>query len=240
VGRRPSTIVPSSRANTIAEVIERLRAIDGSLPADDGVAWFTKLYLRVTEAVEAQMAGAPRFRNPAFLARLDVVFANLYFDALRRQARDPATTPRAWAPLFEVRAAKGIAPIQFALAGMNAHINRDLPVALVTTAEELRRDLEDATPELADFRRLNALLEKTEHDVKVWFSTGFVGVVDSALGEVDDRIAMWDVARARDAAWVQAQTLWALRTLPKLQRRFVETLDRIVGFAGRGLLVPAE
>jgi hypothetical protein len=51
---------------------------------------------------------------------------------------------------------------------------------------------------------------------------------------------MWDVANARDAAWVQAQTLWALRPLPVLQRRFLETLDRVVGFAGRGLLVPAE
>jgi hypothetical protein len=26
-----------------------------------------------------------------------------------------------------------VAPIQFALAGMNAHINRDLPLALVAT-----------------------------------------------------------------------------------------------------------
>jgi hypothetical protein len=123
---------------------------------------------------------------------------------------------------------------------MNAHINRDLPVALVATFEELELDLDDAKPELADYRRINTLLEKTEREVKVWFATGFVGIVDSALGDVDDRIAMWDVARARDAAWVQAQTLWALRPLPALQGRFLETLDRVVGFAGRGLLVPAE
>jgi Family of unknown function (DUF5995) len=215
-------------------VIARLRAIDASLPATDGVAWFTKLYLRVTEAVEAQLAETRGIRNPVFLSRLDVVFANLYFAAL-----DRATPPKAWAPLFEARRAKRIAPIQFALAGMNAHINRDLPVALVATCEELGLDLEHAKPELADFRRVNTLLKKTEREVKVWFATGFVGTVDTALGNVDDRIAMWDVARARDAAWVQARTLWALRPLPPLQRRFLETLDRVVGFAGRGLLVPA-
>jgi len=55
---------------------------------------------------------------------------------------------------------------------------------------------------------------------------------------VDDRIAMWDIGRARDAAWVQAQTLWTLRAIPALQREAMDTLDRMIGFAGRGLLVP--
>jgi hypothetical protein len=49
---------------------------------------------------------------------------------------------------------------------------------------------------------------------------------------------MWDVARARDAAWVQAQALWALRRLPGLSGAYLDALDRTVGFAGRGLLVP--
>ena len=229
MGRPPSR----TGVETIAEVIDRLRALDASLPENDGIAWFTKLYLRVTEAVHGEIAEALGFEDPAFLTRLDVVFANLYFTALE-------APPKAWAPLFEARRTKGIAPIQFALAGMNAHINRDLPVALVRTAEERRLDLAEAEPQLADFRRLNALLEKTEREVKVWFSTGFAGIVDVALGDVDDHIAMWDVARARDSAWVQAETLWALRRLPELQRRFVETLDHVVGFAGRGLLVPVE
>ena len=41
--------------------------------------------------------------------------------------------PTAWQPLFERRADPGIEPIQFALAGMNAHINHDLPLAVVAT-----------------------------------------------------------------------------------------------------------
>jgi hypothetical protein len=120
VGRSPSTIadiVSRRRAKSIADVIDRPRAIDSSLPANDGVAWFTKLYLRVTEAVEAKMAEAAGLRDPALLVRLDVFFANLYFDALGRAARDLATAPKAWAPLFEAQTAEGIAPIQFALAG---------------------------------------------------------------------------------------------------------------------------
>ena len=54
----------------------------------------------------------------------------------------------------------------------------------------------------------------------------------------DDVVAMWKVGRARDAAWVNGETLWALRGLPKLRAEYASTLDRMVGFAGRGLLRP--
>jgi hypothetical protein len=47
---------------------------------------------------------------------------------------------------------------------------------------------------------------------------------------------MWKVSRARAAAWVNAETLWALQHVPFAAGRFVITLDRMVGFAGKGLL----
>jgi hypothetical protein len=211
---------------TIADVAARLRALEQSLPADDGVARFAQLYRAVTEHVGA----APR---SAFIERLDVVFAELFFTALTA-----TPTPRAWAPLVVCRARPRIAPIQFALCGMNAHINRDLPVALVQTATELHVDLGRTQQVHADYTAINALLAATEARVKKQFATGLVGLADGALGELDDRIAMWDVGRAREAAWVQAQVLWRLRELPPLERRYLDTLDRTVGFAGRGLLVP--
>lgn len=207
-----------------------MEAILAGLPENDGVAWFTRLYLAVTENVQAALR--PRaFADPRFLERLDVVFANLFFAALEKP-------PRAWAPLLACRAQPDTAPIQFALCGMNAHINRDLPVALVRTAAELGVDLGRASREHRDFTKLNALLAATEAAVKREFATGIVGLADGALGKVDDRIAMWDVGRAREAAWVQGQILWRLRDLPPLSRRYLDTLDRTVGFAGRGLLVP--
>jgi hypothetical protein len=60
------------------------------------------------------------------------------------------------------------------------------------------------------------------------------------IHRLDDVIAMWDVSRARDAAWTNGRTLWGLRGLPELGSEFLEVLDRMVGFAGRGLLVPAD
>jgi Family of unknown function (DUF5995) len=230
-------VLAAPACRNLPAVLERMRAIDAAVPERDGVAWFTKLYLGVTEAIAEAVAGTA-FRDPEFLVRLDVVFANLYFASLRDWLADADRAPRAWAPLYSCRKRKRVAPIQFALAGMNAHVNRDLPVALVAVCRERGVDLSRAKRQHEDYVRVNPLLAVTEAKVKRWFATGFVGVVDVALGSEDDRIAMWNVGRARDAAWVNAQALWTLRGLPILQRRYLATLDRTVGFAGRGLLVP--
>ena len=208
-----------------------MRAIEGCLEPQDGVAAFNRLYLAVTEAVEAQ---AGRFDSPEFLVQLDVRFACLFFDALR----DPAGIPRAWEPLFEARGRAGVIPLQFALAGMNAHINRDLPVALVDTSLERGVALRRGGPEHRDFLRVNALLAATEARVKPSLLTGPLGRADEALGRLDDVLAMWKVERARDAAWTNAETLWTLRSAPELAEDYLRTLDGMVGFAGRGLLRP--
>jgi Family of unknown function (DUF5995) len=224
-------------ARTIDEVVARLRAIERSLPATDGVACFTQLYLAVTLDVRA--AAAKRtFRDATFLDRLDVVFANLYLDALRLAFMRPAAVPRAWAALFEARSRPHISKIQFALAGMNAHINRDLPVALVRTATQLKLNLEHSVRERHDYKTVNGLLAATEAKVKRRFQTGLVEGADDVLGKLDDRIAIWDVTEAREAAWCQAQTLWSLRKLPPVAAAFLDALDGTVGFASRGLLAP--
>ena len=51
----------------------------------------------------------------------------------RRSTR--AGCPVAWRPLVETRS-QAREPIQFALAGMAAHINHDLPIAVFSTSEE--------------------------------------------------------------------------------------------------------
>ncbi|HEX2483894.1 MAG TPA: DUF5995 family protein [Myxococcota bacterium] len=224
-----------ARPRGIDGVIRRMRAILRELPPEDGVAAFTRLYLAVTEAVSAQ---ARQFENEPFLRALDVAFANLYFDALDALRSGNGAVPRAWAPLVEARGRPGVLPLQFALAGMNAHINRDLPVALVQTWKELALAPRRRSPERRDFRRVNALLEQTEARVKPTLVTGPVVAVDISLGRLDDVLAMWKVAKAREAAWVNAETLWALREAPALQRSFLRTLDRTIGLAGRGLLRP--
>jgi len=227
---------------TVAEVVARMEALASPLPRADGVACFTRLYLAVTQGVEAHLGGSA-FEDPRFLTRLDVTFANLFFDAVDANARAPETTPRAWLPLFQARSQRGIAPLQFALAGMNAHINRDLPVALVSTCNELGLGLEEGSPQHHDFETVNTLLASTEEKVKRQYVTGWLRRLDRLVhrfDRIDDVIAMWDVGRARDAAWTNGEALWAIRDDAALSQDYLDTLDRMVGFAGRGLLVPAD
>jgi hypothetical protein len=222
-----------TRPATVAEVIDRLDTTCRTLPANDGVCCFAALYLDVTRSVQGELVHET-FANPAFLGRLDVVFANLFLDAL-----EAPVPPRAWAPLFEQRRRKGVAPLQFALAGMNAHINRDLPVALVDCWHELGV----APAEHADYLRVNEVLVRVEAVVKRRYVSGWLATVDRLVHRVDrldDVVAMWDVRRARDAAWTNGQALWALRDEPELAGRFLAALDRTVGLAGRGLLRPAD
>ncbi len=219
-----------------------MEAIIAPLPRADGVACFTRLYLSVTQGVEADLPAAT-FKDPRFLERLDVAFAQLFFDAFDSTARAPQSTPRAWVPLFDARARGGIEPLQFALAGMNAHINRDLPVALLTTCRELGITLEESSPQHADYVQVNTLLGQVETRVKQQYLTGWLRGFDRLLHRthrIDDVLAMWNISRARDAAWTTAEALWALRGDARLEADYLATVDRTVGFAGRGLLIPAD
>jgi hypothetical protein len=228
--------------STVSEVVERLREIEAAAPRGDGVACFAGLYRQVTEGVGGDLSRGG-FADPSFLERLDVTFAGLFFSALDAYERDPAEAPRAWVPLFAARSNRGIAPLQFALAGMNAHINRDLPVALVTTCRDLRLDLAERTPEHGDFERVDALLAQVEAQLKRAYLTGWLAWLDRLVHRfhrIDDVVAMWDVGRARDAAWTNGQALWALEDEPALADEFLLALDRFVGLAGRGLLIPAD
>lgn len=228
-------ILKQPKVRTVETAVTRMERIDQSLPTRDGVAWFNKLYLKTTENVIRALDEVP-FRYPRFMERLDVVFANLYFQALYESLHRPDRIPKAWAPLFAERAREGIAPIQFALAGMNAHINRDLAVAVVQTCRELDRGPDARLKR--DYDRINPVLLASQDEVKEWFATGFVGVVDEAFGRADDVLANWSISRARDAGWVNSRLLWEIRTLAPLRAAFVRNLDHTVGFAGRGLLVP--
>ena len=233
-----SDVIKRRRASSIDEVVDIMTALEREVSRSDGLWWFNHLYLRVTLAVRGAVT-TTTFRDPAFLERLDVVFANQYFDAVAAGDANPRAAPPAWRPVFECRHQRGILSIQFALAGMNAHINRDLPAGIVATYVATDGAPAQSGTRYDDFNTVNELLEAVEAEIKSEFSTGIVALVDSAAGEADDVVAMWKVRRAREAAWTNAEVLWALRKAPGLRDAFFARLDGFTGFAGRGLLLPA-
>jgi Family of unknown function (DUF5995) len=227
--------ITAEAATSIDGVLERMYAIDDVLSRHDGVAHFNRLYLRVTERV-LDAVRSHRFLDRTFLDRLDVDFANLYFAAFDADQRGHAVVS-AWAPLFAGRARTQTFPIQFALTGMNAHINHDLPIALVTTCALQALDLDEGGPAHRDYTTVNAILSEVEHEIKAWFTEGFIGPVERALGKLDDALALWSICAAREVAWENGQILWSLKQHPKLERLYTRTLARSVSMAGRAMLV---
>jgi hypothetical protein len=231
---QPDTAVLGAPVATFAELLDRMTAIDQALPASDGVASFNRMYRLVIESVQAHVT-AGFFGDPAWLGRLDIVFANLYLQGVF----DPSTaTPHAWAPLVDRRADGRVLPLQFALAGMNAHINHDLSIAVVTTSAEFGTS-PDAGAHHADFDRVNTLLAEEEPIVRKSFSDALLNAVDRTAPGLQDVVANFSMVKARGTAWANAETEWVLRqTSAALEANFLDGLDHLVGFASRGLLVP--
>jgi Family of unknown function (DUF5995) len=232
-------ILTQTPVDSIAEAIAVMTTIDQTLPENDGVKWFNRLYLRVTVSV-GKAVDTSHFHDPAFLSKLDVVFSNLYFSALTAGLASVDSAPSAWRPRLAARNRRGIARIQFALAGMNAHINRDLPDGIVQSFVALGGDPITDDLREQDFNGVNDLLEQVEREVKTEFAVGAIEIIDRLSGDVDDAVAMWNVRAARSAAWTNAQVLWGLRPLPFLRDRFFRRLDSLVGMSGRGLLLPRD
>jgi len=230
-----SAVKGSDPPSHIADVIRRLRTIEASGSRSDGVVCFARLYREVTEGVGVELT-RQGFADNRFLETLDVHFAGMFFSALESYDRDPGGTPSAWVPLFAQRSRRGIAPLQFALAGMNAHINRDLPVAVVETCTRLGT-APPRRPHHDDYIKVNAVLAALEPNIRLSFEDGILDDVDRGLGPVDNVIAHWSIDEARNAAWTNALVLWSLRRVGTVQRAYLDTLDGTVGMAGRGLLI---
>ena len=143
----------------IDDVIAQMTAQAEKLSAArDARLAFHATYLRTTQAV----AGALRdgfFADTDWVDRWDVAFAQLYLDALAADHRgDPVPAP--WAVAFgAARSQPGLETVRHVLLGMNAHINYDLPQALlaVISDEEFSDPAVRAARE-ADHRRIDEVL----------------------------------------------------------------------------------
>lgn len=218
---------------SIGRVVAELDDVVSSRSPQDGIGVFAAVYRDVTELIGVRLAEG-RFTDATFVERLDVVFADLFLDVPRSVAGD-RPVEKAWEPLVE-RCGERLFPVQFALAGMNAHINHDLALAVVATCLEL-----DTTPDAAglreDYEAVNAVLAERVRSVRQSFLDEVVVQHGAALSPLADLIGNFSVDMARDAAWVSAQTLWALRHVPFVRDAARLTLSRTVGLVSRHLLV---
>ena len=235
---------PALRAGpvtSVAGVIDRLTEIregTAGIAPGCGIAEFSDLYLTITQGIRDRIERGDFFADNDYLARLDVSFANRYFDALRAWAGGQRT-PRSWRVLFEVPGDGELMAIQLAGAGVNAHINFDLAVAAVETGREMGDAELDTGTRREDYTKVNDVFaERMDALLRNVFEAQAAsgeGSGDrlSALGRLMTRL----VTAARQFAWEDAEELWPLPRRSGAWEAKEASMDTVAYLVGRGLLV---
>jgi hypothetical protein len=221
---------------SVEDVVVILEAIEAACSDGDGLKWFNWLYLRVTQAVQARV-NAAGFDDCAWIAALDVNFASFYFAAIRSSLSGTAT-PGCWKALFDRRDQPSIARIQFAFSGMNAHINHDLPQAIVSVCHAMSAAPQHGSTQYNDYTSLNATLDSLIDTAKKTLNVRLLGDALPPVSHLEDTLAAWSIAAARETAWNNAEVLCQLEAVPPLSSAFLDSLDGFTALAGKTLLVP--
>ncbi len=227
-------IVSSAPPARIDDVIAKMEQIDGLLADNDGLKWFNRLYLMVTKEVDL-CPPAGGWKDADWLLRLDVVFAGFYFRAVAGALDGSADTASSWNALMEVRFKTGIDRIQFALAGMNAHINHDLALALLATDSETNLTPGYNSPQHVDYQAVNDLLNRVMPTALEMLAAGILGMAAQDTGKIGRVLAFWNICRARDLAWNFADHLRGLGGIARIVALTAQ--DQMTGALGRAIVM---
>ena len=233
----PLPHLPSGPVSSIEEAVGLMTSISAALPPIDGLACFNRMYLIVTKQVESEVSTGTFYSDPTFMAHLDVVFVNLYLEAIGGFRAEPPTAPRCWSELLANRSDTHITPMQFALAGMSAHINHDLPIAVVKTCQDLNTAPEQGS-HAAAFDKVNTLLGSLDQRIRESFETGVILGLDRTAAGLENLVGNVAIEAARGTAWINAEALWCLRHDSWLSKEYIDGLDDAAALAGRSLMVP--
>ncbi|GAA3338397.1 hypothetical protein GCM10020358_18320 [Amorphoplanes nipponensis] len=206
-------------------------------PADNRVAAFNSLYFTITDRVAKALRGTG-VHDKDFLELLDVEFAKRYFAALRLWGEEDTATPDAWEVLFRRAQDRGVSKLAAAMLGVNAHINHDLALALVSTWEQLGPPDPDRIH--PDYLLINQIFFEEIPGLRRRYSTPLQLRIDALVGNLDDWSQRVLVAATRAHAWEQAERLWALRDDEDDLDRALLVMDRASAYVGELLLLGDE
>ncbi len=201
---------------SIDALIERMETLLGPLEeAGDARRFFHATYLRTTRAVrDALRAGL--FADPQWVERWDVAFADLYLDALSADSSGGAVS-RPWAIAFRAAREQQDAPaLRHILLGMNAHINYDLPQALlavISTGEFA--DPAVTSQRRADHQRIDEVLSRQvgAEDQELARAGAPRSRTDVLLGPANQAASRRFLRESRAKVWHNAEALNAARAL---------------------------
>jgi Family of unknown function (DUF5995) len=192
--------------DAVTALIARMRSDLDEL--HDARRYFHATYLRTTEAVAAEIDRGG-FSDNAWVSRWDLRFAELYVDALHAdQTGGPVSRP--WRVAFDTACNRPeLPPLRHVLFGINAHINYDLPQALIAVISSAEFD----NPEIlrkrqADHQHIDAVLQSrvgAEDDELTAVSR--VTLLDRLLRPANRAASRRFLAEAREKVWRNAAAL---------------------------------
>jgi len=231
----------AKRPNDVAGVVAHLAALQVPLEAatptdsDNPVADFNHLYWLITKTIQGRLEEG-RFADPEFLTLLDIEFAERYFDALRRWGTR-SDTPEAWKVLFSRLRDDNVRSLPAAAAGVNAHINYDLPFALISTWSKLGSTPDNDTQH-RDYLSINEIFFDRIPELRRSYLSTWQICIDRLNGKIDDWYQNRLVEFTRDIAWGDAARMWSQRDDHSVMERERARLDRHTAFIGWALLSP--
>jgi hypothetical protein len=225
----------------VVAVLEAMQAEADQRPPlhdNDGVACFDYLYTVITKNVlrcvqNQLLPDDPCFHDKAFMACLDVAFANRYLAAMGQG--EPPFQPRCWQSLLDHREIRDISPLIFAVAGVNAHVNFDLPLALIEACAVAGCELESGTNH-SDYQLINHIFAVHMQQLRQHFENRFErGFDKAAISKIENVVGDIVVVVARDLAWITAKKLWRVHADEARILRFAQSRDRWVARANWSL-----
>jgi hypothetical protein len=188
---------------TIRQMTSRFNALASSC---DHNAIFSLTYLRVTQAYR-QAIDQPFFDDTQFVNYEDTVFAHYYFAAYDAWAGgNIADVPPAWRIAFDAAAKHKVSAGGDLLLGINAHVNRDLPLVLYAIGGLTAHD---GTSRKPDFDRVNIILNHVMGPLIAEIARRFDPTIDdTSLPMSLDEVALFQLLVGwRENAWRNAEAL---------------------------------
>jgi hypothetical protein len=185
----------------------------GGNPLRYFLATYSRTTLAVGEAIARGGPGGSDFEDGEWVERWDVAFADLYLDALQAYRADRTSAAWPWRLAFGAR--PELPPLAHVLLGINAHINYDLPQALLAVIS----DDDFATPVVLasrerDHRRIDDVLAaRVGGESRVLQAeSGPLALLDRVMTPVNRVASRRFLREARATVWHNTRELQAART----------------------------
>jgi hypothetical protein len=230
----------SPQPAAISRVMQRMDADLAAFGLSDARRHFLGVYRRTTEAVGEEIARGG-FVDGDWVERWDVVFAELYLDALDAWNAG-ATTPGPWEVAFRTaRDEPGLPPLRQILFGMNVHVNYDLPLALLAAiTDEGFDDPVLIARRAKDHEHIDAVL-LSRVGAEDHLIEGKRSLLDRLLTPLNRAGTKRFLVEAREKVWRNARVMsTARRQGPAALERRVAELDGLCAARVADLVAPGQ